>query len=417
MTKTKTAEATAVALDPFAELAETDAPKARVAMDVKAESKETKKVVKRVVKKTPATTIESAIEAAIDPFAEPLTVASPVKKRAVKTTKAEKIEVVATETPKKSVKKAVKKTVKSKKADQGLTDNLVAKGSDAEHSPVFKTLAEPILPEFERENRARLQMQTPTRLYFYWSVKENPWHLLKNAFGGDTGSYTLVLKLTNFRRGNEEIHQADAEGNWWFDVAPDGEYQAEIGFYAPNRPYFRIIHSNTVETPRRSPSPHAATDADWNVSAHKFAEVLDVAGFSRDAFDVALAGDDNALSENVTNIAFSRFTGVGDYELRGIATEDLRYAMLAVASGATLENLRWRVSPALFAILQANVDKLNADKALSALREYFDIDEAELTFEQLGSAVYGASLVNFPRTLKTRRVAASYAPVSSHSIG
>ena len=120
-------------------------------------------------------------------------------------------------------------------------------------------------------------MQTPTRIYFYWAVKENPWHLLKNAFGSDTGSYTLVLKLTNLRRDSEEIHPCDAAGNWWFDVEPDGEYQAEVGFYAPNRPYFRIIYSNTVETPRRSPSPHPASEARWMVSAGKFAEVLDVA--------------------------------------------------------------------------------------------------------------------------------------------
>ena len=38
---------------------------------------------------------------------------------------------------------------------------------------------------------------------------------------------------------------------------------------------------------------------------------------------------------------------------------------------------------------------------MNALTEYFDIDEAEFTEEQFGSAVYGASLVNFPRTLKT----------------
>ena len=294
-----------------------------------------------------------------------------------------------------------------------------AKKSSVVLSPAFKTLAEPVLPELKRENRARLQMQTPTRLYFYWSVKENPWHLLKAAFGGDTGSYTLALKLTNLRRDAEEIHAADAEGNWWFDVEPDGKYQAEIGFYAPNRPYFRIIYSNTVETPRRSPSPHPASEARWTVSANKFAEVLDVAGFSQDAFDVAMAGDDHAAAENATHTAFSSFIGADGHSLTGIADSDIRYAMIALASGATLEDLRFKISPALFAVLQANAGKLVAGNAMSALTEYFDIDEAEWIEEQFGSAVYGASLVNFPRTLKTRtadaRSAPRYAPVSSHS--
>ena len=200
----------------------------------------------------------------------------------------------------------------AKKPDLDITAKIASAEPKVELSPAFKALAEPALPELTRENRARLMMQTPTQLYFYWSVKENPYHLLSNAFGDETGSYTLVLKLTNLRRDTEEIHPAEAEGNWWFDVEPDGEYQAEIGFYAPNRPYFRIIYSNTVETPRRSPSRHSATEAVWNVSGNKFAEVLDVAGFSQDAFDVAMAGDDHAAAENATHTAFSRFIGTGD---------------------------------------------------------------------------------------------------------
>ena len=347
--------------------------------------------------------------------------AKPVKRPAVKAVKKvkkaakeiilkDKAAAVATSPAKKTVKKTAKKATLDVTAEIAATEPL------AQLSPVFKALAEPVLPTLERENRARLQMQTPTRLYFYWSVKENPYHLLKQTFGQDTGSYTLVVKLTNLRRAHEEIHPADAEGNWWFDVEPDGEYQAEIGFYAPNRPYFRVIYSNIVETPRRSPSPNIASDSDWRVSANKFAEVLDVAGFSRDAFDVAMAGDDHAAAENTSQSAFSSFLG-GDHDLGGIAAEDIRYVMLALASGATLEDLRFRVSPALFAILQANADKLEAGRAMSTLTEYFDIDETEFSEEQIGAAVYGASLVNFPRTLKTRTVSsAKYAPVSSHSL-
>jgi len=271
-----------------------------------------------------------------------------------------------------------------------------------------------------RENRARLQMQTPTRLYFYWSVKENPWALLKNMFGDDLGSYSLVLKLIDNKYGREEIHPTDAAGNYWFNVEPDNSYQAEIGFYAPNRPYFRILHSNTVATPRRSPSPRAATDADWKVTSYKFAEVLDVAGFSRDAFDVAMAGDDLAAASDASHLAFANFLGTSDFDPLGITAEDIRYAMLALASGAKLEDLRFKIGNALFAVLSANADKLTANKAMSALTEHFDIDASEFSEEQAGPAVYGASLVHFPRTLKTRTIlstkfAPGFSPISSHS--
>ena len=166
------------------------------------------------------------------------------------------------------------------------------------------------------------------------------------------------LKLIELTTGREEIHQCEAEGNWWFDVEPDGEYQAEIGFYAPNRPYFRVIYSNTIATPRRSPSPRAATERDWTVSANKFAEVLEVAGFSRDAFDVAMAGDDHAASSDAfAHRVYAALSATNDNDLRGIAAEDIRYALIALASGLTLEELRFAISPALFAILQANAEK------------------------------------------------------------
>ena len=385
-----------VETDPFADSVEETPVKKAVKKKVTATVTPEVKPVKKVVRKTAKTDV-------LDPFAEIAEATPPVKKRATRSVKAK------AETPTSAVKKVTKKT----KPD--VLPAIAIDKAEVELSPLFKKLADPVLPELPRENRARLQMQTPTRLYFYWSIRENPYHLLRNAFGDDLGSYTLVLKLIDKKFGYEEIHQADAEGNYWFNVEPDRKYQAEIGFYAPNRPYFRIIYSNIVETPRRSPSPHSAAEAKWTVSANKFAEVLDVAGFTQDAFDVSMAGDDQTAAETITYEAFTRFVGPGDFELKGIAADEIRYALIALASGLKLEELRWKISPALFAILQTNADEIQASKAMGILTEYFDIDEAEFTEEQFGSAVYGASLVNFPRTLKTRAMSPKFASLSSHS--
>ncbi|MEQ1646164.1 MAG: DUF4912 domain-containing protein, partial [Pyrinomonadaceae bacterium] len=398
-------------VDPFAEVVDVPAPAKRA---VKAEAKAS---TKRTAKKVDAPVITLAADA----FAAPAAESSPVKKQAVRKAVASKTVAAPA---KKAAKKPAKKLVKAKKSDVVVDDEVAAIEPTVEISPVFKALADVSLPELEKENRARLLMQSPTRLYFYWSVRNNPWQQLKHIFGNDLGSYTLVLKLTDIKRGTEEIQPCEAEGNWWFAVEPDSEYQAEIGFYAVNRPYFRVIYSNTIQTPRRSPSARPASDATWTVSANKFAEVLDVAGFSRDAFDVAMAGDDVYLAENTTQVAFSQFIGSKQHNLSSISAEDIRYAMLALASGFTLEELRTRVSPALFAILQANTEKLKAADALAALSEHFDIDEAEWTEEEFGSAVYGASLVHFPKTLKTKNISSKasttfaprYNPVSSHSI-
>lgn len=285
-------------------------------------------------------------------------------------------------------------------------------------SPVFKELALPKLPELKRENRAKLLMQSPNKLFFYWSVKSNPFRTLHKAIGERTGSYTLVLKLIDLKRETEEIYPVEAEGSWWFDVEADGSYRAEIGFYAPNGPYVRMMFSNTIETPRKSPSPRVATSADWKVSAETFAEVLDVSGFAQDAFDVAMAGDDHDAAHHATQSAFSQFVG-GEIDTAAFNSEELRFALLALASGISIDVLRDHVSPALLALLQEYAAELSAEKANAVLHEHFGISSGEVEEEeQIGPAIFGSSLVNFPRlSIRKRRELPKFEPLSSFSLG
>ncbi|MEZ5428835.1 MAG: DUF4912 domain-containing protein [Pyrinomonadaceae bacterium] len=278
--------------------------------------------------------------------------------------------------------------------------------SDEIEDPIFRELAEPKLPELPKENRARLLMQSPTRIQFYWSVKHNPFQTLQKAIG-NTGSYTLVVKLVNQTNGREEIFPVEAEGSWWFNVESNSVYRAEIGFYAPNRPFVRVMFSNALETPRRNPSPRQATDADWAVTAMEFANVLDATGYSQDAFEVAMAGDDRDRAEDATRNAFSQFIGdpKGSDDLEGIPMEEIRFALLAIASGFSLEDLRGHISAALLTLLEKNADKLTPENALAALNEHFDVsmEEVEEGEEVIGEAVYGLSLVHFPRSSRKRR--------------
>jgi hypothetical protein len=147
------------------------------------------------------------------------------------------------------------------------------------------------------------------------------------------------------------------------------------------------------------------------VSSHKFAEVLDASGFRKDAFDVAIAGDDPARADTATHAAFDQFVGAG-HMLDGISAEEIRFAMLAIASGRALEELRWKIGAALFAILQANADRIEAVRAAAAIKEHFDIDETEFEGEETLPAVFGNSLVHFPKKFRTR----GYSPLSSRSL-
>ena len=283
-----------------------------------------------------------------------------------------------------------------------------------EMPPAFRELAQPKLPELRHENRARLQMQSPNRLFFYWSVGSNPFQKLNKALGAKTASYSLVLKLIDLRRDTERIHAVDAEGSWWFDVEADGEYQAEIGFYAPNRPYVRAMFSNKISTPRKSPSTRVDTEADWSITSDKFAQVLEVAGFTEDAFDVALAGDDSDHAELATRSALSDLTGASEgHEAMDVAGDEIRYALLLLASGIPLDSLRWKISPALFALLEKHAASLSSEKAFGVLKDHFDIQADEITEEEFGPAVFGARSINFPRRLKTKRTLPKLSPVSS----
>jgi len=270
---------------------------------------------------------------------------------------------------------------------------------EIEEDPIFKELAAPRLPRRARENRARLQMQSPTRLYFYWTIKENPFEILHRLFGDSAQNYTLVVKLLNQTTNREEISPVEAEGNWWFDAQADSSYRAEIGFYSPGRPFVRVMFSNTVETPRKNPSPRQASDSDWAVSADSFARVLDNSGFTQDAFEVALAGDDFAAADRATQTAFAQMFGGGEDESDAADTAEMRFALLALASGYTLDSLRGQISRSLFNKLQENADSLSAEKALVALHENFGAVGAGENIEEetFTGLVFGASVVNFPR--------------------
>jgi len=278
--------------------------------------------------------------------------------------------------------------------------------------PATEELDLPMLPILKKENRARLQVQSPQRIYFYWSLKDNPYQALSHTLGAEPVAYTLVLRLINTETEREELHPIETEGSYWFDVDADRTYRAEIGFYSPSRPFVRVLFSNTVTTPRKSPSPRASTHSDWRVTSSEFAEVLDASGFEKDAFDVAMVGDNAKEADTLTHAALAQLLENSEYACDTVSTDDIRFAMAAISSGYTLEELRSRIGPTLFAVLQANAERLGAEKAAAALSDHFDIDETEFDEEEFGPA-HGASLVHFPKRFRTRR---DHVPMSSSTL-
>jgi len=285
--------------------------------------------------------------------------------------------------------------------------------ANAELTGVAAKLASIELPKLERDNRARLLMQSPNRLFFYWSLRSNPFQLVNTVADGTTG-YQLVAKLIDLTSDSEAVYPVEASGSWWFDVDADHEYSAEIGLYAPNRPYVRILYSNTVKTPRKRPSQRTAVDSDWIVTSETFADVLSVSGFKKDAFEVALRGDNDVVSESATRESAADLFGTEAIEAVGDNYDEFRSALLHLALGLPLESLKFRVSENLYRLLQRFFEHLTSERTQAVLKERFGVEVEDIFEEEPMTSVHGSSIVNFPNLIRRRRkYIGDYRPVSS----
>ena len=288
--------------------------------------------------------------------------------------------------------------------------SLKTETASEEKDPIFKELAEPKLPSLPRENRARLHMQSPERLYFYWSIKNNPFQTLSKALGNHIGNYSLVVKLINHTKNTEEVFLVEHEGNWWFNAQADSNYRAEIGFYAPNRPFIRIMFSNYIHTPRKKPSRRRDYTPSFKVDSLQFAEVLEATGYKRDAFEVAITGDDEIAAQEATQKTYTNLTGQENVEFNINESDEVRFAFLALASGYSLKDIRSEISPKLFSRLEKEINMLSSENIIFALKQNFDMFTEDFFEEEIGEAVIGASLINFPRKVKKRSIPETLTP-------
>lgn len=310
------------------------------------------------------------------------------------------------------------KQTKTTEPEKVETAENLTKDPLAEKSPVFRELAAPKLPDLQPENRAWLQMQSPTRIFLYWSLKTNPFETLQKVFGGKNAGYALSVKLQNLNDNTEKTYPLAPYGSAWFDVESDAKYRAAVGLFAASRPFIRLVFSNTIETPRLAPSPRLDWLPQFAVNSERFAEVLDVSGYKQDAFEIALAGDDLEAGNRATFNAFEQLTGESDL---GIKASELRLVLFALASKVALDDLRGQISTKLFAYLEKltekNAARLSSEKILAALEENFGLESLETEDEQgeISYSAVGASLINFK--IFPKKFWKKFMPVSSLRVG
>lgn len=137
------------------------------------------------------------------------------------------------------------------------------------------------MPVMLNRDFIKLLLQSPHKLFLYWSFAADPRTTLRAAFGNLAAHYTLAVRLVKVESGEEFYMDAPRTRAQWFEVYPQHIYRADVGFHAAKRPFVRLLTSNEVRTPPDRASHLSAEEHEFRVEANEFARLLKGAGYDR----------------------------------------------------------------------------------------------------------------------------------------
>lgn len=140
----------------------------------------------------------------------------------------------------------------------------------------------------------QLLLQSPHKLFLYWNLAIDPATTLREAFGELAARYRLMVRLVKVESGEEFLLEAMPERRQWFEVYPHHTYRADVGFYAENRPFVRLLSSDVVQTPSNNISQTLDDAAEFQLEVEEFARHLRGTAYER--YARSLAGETAELS-------------------------------------------------------------------------------------------------------------------------
>lgn len=176
-----------------------------------------------------------------------------------------------------------------------------ASATDAETAPAAHARASArgdALPLVLKRDSIQLLLQSPNKLFLYWSFANDPRAALRAAFGELAAHYKLAVRLVKVETGEEFLLDAPPERMQWFEVYPRHVYRADVGFHAPGRPFVRLLSSNEVRTPPDSASHLSADEQEFHIKTGEFAQLLGGAGYESYARGLTNAPGGNAREQN-----------------------------------------------------------------------------------------------------------------------
>lgn len=264
------------------------------------------------------------------------------------------------------------------------------------------------LPETYVANRIRLLAQSPRKLYLYWEFERDPYETLRRAFRWQSDRYTLVVKLFDLETGTETLHFASPTRSQWLDAQAGHSYRADIGFYARNSAFIRLLSSPVSATPRASVSRLTDPTPEFHVPPDEFARVLDDAGYVSDALEVSLEAADLATENTMTRAVAQRFGGADVPMMSEEDLAELRGLLAALALGVSINELQASLSATLASWLsEASRRQREAMDSAHLLEVLHDLLGLELERTELDAfneeamrraarVIVGASEVNLP---------------------
>lgn len=171
----------------------------------------------------------------------------------------------------------------------------------AEPAPAVNAVPDPLArdatpPEVQVSDSIQLLLQSPHKLFLYWTLARDADATLREAFGALAAHYRLMVRLVKVESGEEFLLEAAQERMQWFDVYPRHAYRADVGFHAEHRPFVRLLSSHTVHTPPDSVSPTIDVEPEFQLKAEEFARVLRAAGYERYAITLTPESGDLTVS-------------------------------------------------------------------------------------------------------------------------
>jgi len=154
------------------------------------------------------------------------------------------------------------------------------------------------LPLSLKRDSIQLLLQSPNKLFLYWSFATDPHATLRAAFGELAVHYRLAVRLVKVESGEEFVLDAPKERMQWFEVYPRHVYRADVGFHAESRPFVRLLSSNELSTPPDRASEVSAEEQEFQVKAEEYVRLLSGAGYERYAQGLTGEPDGNISGQH-----------------------------------------------------------------------------------------------------------------------